>query len=135
MLERQEKDKRAFESTARSLGIPQRNWGQPVVEQFIDFVSRVDQLQEDISVAAVNTPNKFIQSLAQERQLLNSPSLKHQLRERYSTAELLLRAVKMVLTMDAGEQYQADPRRYVASKINAALRGYGYRVEEDKENP
>lgn len=133
MPERQEKDRRTFESTARSLGIPERNWGNPVVEQFVDFVARVQQLQEEIAVAEAKTPSMLEQTLAQERQLLHSPSLKQQLKQRYSSAELLLRAVNMVLTMDIGETYQSEPRKYVASKINAALRGYGYHVEEDKK--
>lgn len=123
---------REFKSTARSMHIPEDNWGNPIVQRFVELVSVTERLQEDMSRAYSETPDRFTLPLVEQRRLLDAPDLVHSLRDRYNSAELLLRAVNMILTMNIGRNYESGPNRYVVSKINVALSRYGYHVEKDK---
>lgn len=126
----------SLESTAKSLDIPKENWKHPEVHRFIRLVNRVENLQMDLSIAQSESnrlifPEKDPANLAKTRELLNSPDMRSNLVDRYSTAELLLRAVEAILTIDIGEgANDPDPRRYIARKISAALAPLGYEAKK-----
>jgi hypothetical protein len=124
-----------FESTAQHLGIPEQNWGNESVREFVGFFNRVQQLQQDISEAKTvhlrrssvghlfDTPTEELQQEKQEVAGMTPP-----LTDRYSRSELMMR-VAMELLRDGFKGHPAQPN-YIKSKLNAVINSFGLEVTD-----
>ena len=75
----------------------------------MEFKKRVQQLQDEIAVAC-------------------SRSKDHQVSERSSRTELVLRVAVMLLDEDPENPTAQDPARYIAGKLNSAIGQFDLKV-------
>jgi hypothetical protein len=127
------------EITANTLSIAPENRSHPVVREFVEFINRVEQLQEDfdgaahVALARSEAPTPGSESRPMPHEMDVIPSL----RDRYSSAELMMRALDFILRDGfAGDTFIQDDERkqkYVASRLNSALGRYGLEVVKKVE--
>lgn len=124
---------------------PRETWGNPAVEEFIRLLVTAERLQQELSVVAVRREGKYWISPSHDEVYADAAKKRHEVRSQeeqgfrpahaltieksYALAEVLMRCV--VAMLHDGVNGDTFSRDYLHGKANAALSGYGLRVEYD----
>jgi len=131
----------AAQATATVLGIPKQQWKRPEVQDFLELLTRVEYLQADMALALARSKGQYAPAQQASsplpfafRELPDDPL---PIPSRYSSAELLLRAVKAILAMQMRkhDRHDTGDMRYIHSKADAGLSHLGFEVVERSGRP
>ncbi len=124
------------EEEAASLRIPEHIRARPEAQAFCAVVAEADNLLTHLDeVRSGGTVDRDAQP--ELRRAFGDPDTTEELIDRYTQAELIMRGVVHLLKQ--GMQDEGDSAEsaagYAVSKIDAAIRGYGYKIVREDGSP
>lgn len=114
---------------ATALHIPEAYRSRPEVQAFCGVAAEAENLMHHLdTLAAGGNVDRDVQP--ELRQVFGDPDRTQDLTERYAAGELILRGVIALLKqgMQDTDETSDQAAGYAVSKIDAALRSYGYTV-------